>query len=106
MRHVTDTGKQIEQDMQRRHGRSGCDTAEESRAQVDQAHQDEEQPEHPVAAMGAAVMAIAALVLALVVTAMFFVATVAALPVLIIGGGLLGVWAFWSWGKRRRTLGH
>jgi Flp pilus assembly protein TadB len=105
MRHLSDTGKAIEEHMQRTHPGA---TRLEQQACAEDAAEGElelvERPPHVVAALGATFLVVAALVVALTVTAMFFIVSIVAIPMAIIVIALLGAWGFWSWEKRRREV--
>jgi len=106
MRHLSDTGKQIEQHMRRKH--PGATSLEQAATREDAAEDEvalEGRPPHPIAALGATFLVVAALVVALTLTAMFFLAAIFAVPVAIVAFSLLGIWAFWSWEKRRQASG-
>lgn len=104
MRRLSDTGRQIDEDIRRRYGRvqSEQDTVRRQNAQEDE-EAVREQPAHPVAAVGATILVIGALVVALVLTAVFAVSAFVLVPALIAAVGVVGAWAFWSWGRRRRA---
>ncbi len=105
MRHLSDTGKAIEEHMQRTHPGA---TSLEQQADAEDAAKGElefvQRPPHVVAALGATFLVVAALVVALTVTAMFFIISIVAIPMAIVVIGLLGAWGFWSWEKRRREI--
>src|SRR5688572_5783703 len=90
--------------MRVRFGRSQSEQDARRRESVEEDEQQiRERPSHPVAAVGATFLIIGALVVALVGTSLFAVSVFVAVPALITGVGVLGAWAFWSWGKRRRA---
>lgn len=101
---LTDTGRQIDRDLKQRFGRaeSEADAVRRSQEREDQ-HEYRGRPSHPIAAVGATLLVIGALVVALTVTALFFVSVVIAVPVLLTVVALGGIWAFWSYGERRRA---
>jgi Flp pilus assembly protein TadB len=102
MRHLSDTGKAIEEHMQRTH--PGATRLEQQACAEDAAAGElamVERPPHPIAALGAGLMVVVALVVALVLTPLFFVSLFVAIPVTLVAAVVLGVWAFWSWEKRR-----
>jgi hypothetical protein len=104
MRHLSDTGKQIEEHMRQTHpGASSLEQVADVEDAVEAELKLEGRPPHPVAALGATFLVIAALVAALTLTALFFIASIIAVPAAIVAFGLLGVWAFWGWEKRHRA---
>jgi Flp pilus assembly protein TadB len=103
-RRLTDTGKAIDADLQRRFGRA--QTEQEIRRRQfaeDEAFDAKERPAHPVAALGSTFLMVGALVVALTVTSLFFVASIVAVPALIGALLLFGGYAFLSYGQRRKA---
>ncbi len=104
MRQLSDTGRQIDDDMRRRYGRPQSEHDARRRQNIQEdTDAEREQPAHPLAAVGATVLIIGALVAALVLTSVFAVSAFILVPALIAAVGVVGVWAFWSWGRRRRA---
>ena len=104
MRHLSDTGRQIEAHIRRTHPDAPNFEAEATRHDAAEAEAEiVERPLHPVAALGATFLVIAGLVIALTVTALFFVASIIAVPITIAVVCVLGAWAFWGWEKSRRA---
>jgi hypothetical protein len=104
MRHVTDTGIQIEQDMRRKYGVVVRDDLAEKQAAEDEVEADIQRPMHPMAAVGVIVLVMIALVVALTLTDIFFLASIVTVPVTIVAFILLGIWAFWSYGRRKAPV--
>jgi Flp pilus assembly protein TadB len=104
MRRLSDTGKQIDEDIRRRYGRaqSEMDTVRRQNT-IEDEEATREQPAHPIAAVGATFLIIGALLTALVLTAVFAVSAFVLVPTFIAAVALVGAWAFWSWGRRRRA---
>jgi hypothetical protein len=104
MRHLSDTGKQIEESLHRKHpGVPSLEHAADADDALEAEMTHEGRPPHPVAALGATFLVVAALVAALTLTAMFFIVSIIAVPVAIVAFALLGVWAFWGWERRRKA---
>lgn len=103
--HLSDTGKQIEAAMRRKHPAA---PSLEHQAEVEDAVETEiaigGQPLHPIAALGATFLVIAALVVALTLTSLFFIASIIAVPVTIGVCAVLGAWAFLAVERHRRHV--
>jgi Flp pilus assembly protein TadB len=103
-RRLTDTGKQIDQDMRSRYGRTHSESDAMRRECCEEDENDiRERPAHPLAAIGSTFLVVAALVAALTLTALFFISAIVAVSILVPALLILGAWAFWSWGQRRRA---
>jgi hypothetical protein len=105
MRHLSDTGRQIEENMRRKH--PGAPSLEQQAVVEDAMEAElavEERPPHPVAALGATFLVVAALVVALTVTSLVFLISIVAVPLTIVAFGALGAWAFWGWERRKHRV--
>ncbi|HYE60620.1 MAG TPA: hypothetical protein VD997_01370 [Phycisphaerales bacterium] len=103
-RRLSDTGRAIDDDMQRRYGRDRNEQdAIRRQCAEDEESDRKERPEHPVAAVGSTFLLVGALVVALTVTSLFFVASILAVPALIGALVAFGAYAFWSYGQKKRA---
>lgn len=103
-RRLSDTGRAIDADLQRRFGRQRTEQdAIRRQCEKDQESETREQPAHPVAAVGSTFLMVGALVVALTLTSLFFVASIVAVPMLIAALLLFGGYAFLSYGQRKRA---
>ncbi len=104
MKNLTDTGKQIDQDMRERYGRAESEADVARRQQAEEDRQElHQRPQHAIAAMGVTVLVVGTLLVALTVTALFAVSAFIAVPVLIVFILVGGIWAFSSLGRRKRS---
>lgn|GEM_PF-2687489 len=103
-RRLSDTGRAIDADLQRRFGRAQTEQdAIRRQCELEEERERQEQPRSPVAALGSTFLLVGALVIALTVTSLFFVASILAVPVLIGALVFFGGYAFWSLGQRKRA---
>jgi hypothetical protein len=102
VKHLSDTGKQIEADMRAKHPNAQVPSIDHVAKMEEDAEAQlaiGERPVHPIAALGATFLIVAALVVALTFTSLIFLASIIAVPVTILAFTLLGIWAFWSWDR-------